>query len=86
MSGVRIWASRETKKITRLLIDGKDVVETKKYRIALPEFIARGGDKYPVLPFNKFGYVDADILKDFILKVKVLRAAEFAPTNYITVE
>ncbi|HXH29741.1 MAG TPA: 5'-nucleotidase C-terminal domain-containing protein [Bacteriovoracaceae bacterium] len=86
MSGVQIRASRETKKITGLRIAGNDVNPSRSYKIAIPEFIALGGDKYPVLPFKKVGYVDADILKDYVLRVKDLKAADFKPSGYLVIE
>ncbi|MBA2404329.1 MAG: 5'-nucleotidase C-terminal domain-containing protein, partial [Bdellovibrionales bacterium] len=86
MSGVDIVANRETKKITKLLINGKVVCADKKYTMALPDFIAAGGDKYPKLNFRRTGFVDADILKDYILSVKELKALDYAPRGYIKYE
>jgi 5'-nucleotidase / UDP-sugar diphosphatase len=86
MSGVDIVAGRETKTITTLKINGKDVCPFKKYVIALPDFIAGGGDKYPKLNFRRTGFVDADILKDFVLSVKDLKAQDYAPRDYIKYE
>jgi 5'-nucleotidase/UDP-sugar diphosphatase len=86
MSGVDIIANRETKKITSLKINGKDVCPVKKYVVALPDFIAGGGDKYPVLAFRRTGFVDADILKDYVLTVKDLKAQDFAPRGYVKYE
>ena len=83
MSGVDIVANRETKKITSLKINGRDVSLVKKYVIALPDFIAAGGDKYPALAFRRTGFVDADILKDYVLTVKNLKAQTFAPRGYV---
>jgi 5'-nucleotidase/UDP-sugar diphosphatase len=84
MSGVTIVAAKNTGKIKTLKVNGKEVSASKKYVIALPEFIANGGDKYPVLKYRKYGYVDADILKEFILKNPLLQHKEFAPTGYLT--
>ncbi len=86
MSGVQITANKDSKKITELLIGGKKVCSSKKYVLALPDFIAGGGDKYPKIDFKKTGYVDADVLKDYVLTVKDLKAADYAPTNYIKYE
>ncbi|HXH76703.1 MAG TPA: 5'-nucleotidase C-terminal domain-containing protein [Bacteriovoracaceae bacterium] len=81
MSGVEIEIDEKAKKIKKLTINGKPLDESKKYVFALPEFIATGGDKYPKLKFKKYGYVDADILKDFILGQKELKATDFVPTK-----
>lgn len=86
MSGVEIVVDKASKKIKTLKIEGKEVAPEQKYVMALPEFIANGGDKYPVVTFRKYGYVDADLLKEYILKVKNLKSSDFAPTGYIKAE
>ncbi len=86
MSGVQFKVNKASGKIVSLKVSGKEVNATQKYTVALPEFIASGGDKYPVLPFRKYGYVDADLLKEYIQKVKTLKASAFAPTGYLTFE
>lgn len=86
MSGVDIVANRETKKITNLKINGQNVCPMKKYVMALPDFIAGGGDKYPVVAFRRTGFVDADILKDYVLSIKELKAQDYAPRGYIKYE
>lgn len=86
MSGVEITLDKASKKIKSLKVEGKEVSAEQKYLIALPEFIANGGDKYPVVPFRKYGYVDADVLKEYILKVKNLKAADYAPSGYVKAE
>jgi 5'-nucleotidase/UDP-sugar diphosphatase len=86
MSGVDIVANRESKKITSLKINGANLNLTKKYLLALPEFIAGGGDKYPKVVYRKTGFVDADVLKEYVLSVKELKAQDFAPRAYIQYE
>jgi 5'-nucleotidase/UDP-sugar diphosphatase len=86
MSGVKILANKESKKIIDVKINGETVDLAKKYMIALPEFIAGGGDKYPKISYRKTGFVDADILKDFILERKVLKSSDFAPQGYVKFE
>lgn len=83
MSGVDIVANRETKTITSLKINGKEICLLTKYILALPDFIAAGGDKYPKLNFRRTGFVDADILKEFVRSVKDLKAQDYAPRGYI---
>lgn len=80
-SGVEIVASSSLKKITSLKIGGKPVCNKTKYKVALPDFIAGGGDKYPTLAFRRTGFVDADVLKEYVLSVKELKAADYAPTG-----
>jgi len=86
MSGVEVVLDKATKKIKSLKVEGKEVAPEQKYVLALPEFIANGGDKYPVVQFRKYGYVDADLLKEYVLKVKNLKAADYAPTGYSKAE
>ena len=83
LSGITVVADKKTKKIIDLKINSTPLSLTKKYLIALPEFIAGGGDKYPKLTYRKTGFVDADILKDFILAKKELKVTEFLPHGYI---
>lgn len=85
-SGVDIVADLTTRKIKTLLINGKELEAERSYTVALPEFIANGGDRYPKVEFVKSGHVDADILKDFILKAGTLNAAEYAPRGYVRFE
>lgn len=86
MSGVEITVNMELKKITAFKVNGKELCLKKKYKIALPEFTAIGGDKYPIIPFRKTGFVDADILKDYVLAHPELKAADYAVTNYLKYE
>lgn len=86
MSGVDLKASSEKKRITELLINGKKVSPKQKYVIALPEFIANGGDKYPKLNYRKTGFIDADVFKEFILSTKNLKAQSYAPRGYIQIK
>lgn len=83
MSGVEAVVNKTTNTVTSLKINGKDISDTKTYTVVMPEFIATGGDKYPVVKYRKYGYVDADILKEYIIKKKSLKASEFKPTGYI---
>lgn len=86
MSGVELKGRKDIKQLTEIKIGGKLLELDKTYTIAIPEFIAGGGDKYPVINFTKVGYVDADILKEFILKRKDLKAEDFAPTGYMKLD
>lgn len=86
MSAVEILANKDEKKIKSILIGGEALDLKKTYKMALPEFIANGGDRFPKVKFVKYGYVDADILKDFILSVKEFKAEDFAIKNYIKYE
>ncbi len=83
MSGIEVKINQETKKISELKINGKLLIEEKTYLLALPEFIAKGGDNYPSVIFRKYGYVDANLLKEFILRKVNLKASDYSPKGYV---
>jgi len=64
-------------------IAGKPIDPAATYRMAINSFMAAGGDGYPRLKdhagYVDTGFVDADMLKDFIYTNSPLRAADFAP-------
>jgi 5'-nucleotidase / UDP-sugar diphosphatase len=86
ISGAEIVANTTEKKITSFKINGLPVDAEKKYLLALPEFTAAGGDKYPAIQFRKTGFVDADILKDFVLSKGAINVEDFVPTGYLKYE
>ncbi|MFP5385085.1 MAG: bifunctional UDP-sugar hydrolase/5'-nucleotidase UshA [Bacteriovoracia bacterium] len=86
MAGVNVVLDKTSGKIKSLKVSGKEVSPDQKYLLALPEFIAKGGDKYPEVKYRKYGYVDADLLKEYIQKIKTLKAKDFAPTGYVKTE
>ena len=68
-------------------IKGQDIDPAKNYRLAINSYIASGGDKYP--PMNKHsgyvnsGFVDADVLKEYIEKNSPLSAGEYDKGNVV---
>ncbi|EGW0483919.1 bifunctional UDP-sugar hydrolase/5'-nucleotidase [Salmonella enterica] len=75
-------------KLTDLKIKGEPVDPTKSYRMATLSFNATGGDGYPRID-NKPGYVntgfiDAEVLKEFIQQNSPLDAAAFAPKGEVS--
>ncbi len=83
MSGVEIVTDKKTKRFKKILINGKSLSERRIYTIAMPEFIAKGGDKYPALKYEKTGKIDVNILTEYLINKKGLKARDFAPTGYI---
>jgi 5'-nucleotidase/UDP-sugar diphosphatase len=73
------------KSLESLSVGGTPVDDTKKYRLAINSFIAGGGDGYMKvrgLPtFVDSGFIDADILKEYIQKNSPLNPADYAPTG-----
>jgi len=68
-----------------LSVGGSPVDDTKNYRLAINSFIAAGGDGYMKvtgLPtFVDSGFIDADVLKEYIQKNSPLNPADYAPTD-----
>jgi 5'-nucleotidase/UDP-sugar diphosphatase len=66
-------------KLTSATVKGQDIDKAKSYRMALNSYIASGGDKYPVINTHKgyvnSGFVDADVLKEYIVNNSPLKAA-----------
>lgn len=83
ISGVRINVDKKKKKITKIKVGGKILDPKKSYTIALPQFIAGGGDDYPKVEYVKHGFIDADILKDHIQKKKLIKASDYPESYYI---
>lgn len=75
-------------KLTDLKIKGEPVDPAKTYRMATLSFNAKGGDGYPRID-NKPGYVntgfiDAEVLKEFIQQNSPLDAAAFTPNGEVS--
>ncbi|EIN7564380.1 bifunctional UDP-sugar hydrolase/5'-nucleotidase [Salmonella enterica] len=75
-------------KLTDLKIKGEPVDPAKTYRMATLSFNATGGDGYPRTD-NKPGYVntgfiDAEVLKEFIQQNSPLDAAAFTPKGEVS--
>tara|TARA_B110000037_G_scaffold27362_1_gene32323 strand:+ start:4464 stop:6053 length:1590 start_codon:yes stop_codon:yes gene_type:complete len=70
------------KSIISATVAGKIVEPNKTYRLAINAYMASGGDGYPRLSdhanFVNSGFVDAEVLKDYISSRSPLKAAEFA--------
>lgn len=69
--------------VSEIKINGEPLQAEKTYRMAVLSFNANGGDGYPVvntLPgFVNTGFVDAEVLKQYIEKHSPLKAEEYAP-------
>lgn len=83
LSGVSAEADIEKKKLNQLRINGEELDNYKTYTIALPEFVAKGGDKYLPVEYEVKDRLDAMVLQSFLIKKKGLKAHDFAPSYYI---
>jgi len=68
-------------------IKGQDIDPAKNYRMAINSYIASGGDKYPALnkhaAYVNSGFVDADVLKEYIQKNSPISATAHDKGNVI---
>lgn len=74
-------------KITKIALNGKELKDTSVYKVGVPSFVATGGDKYPPMNLHPT-YVDTgktvdQILKDAIVKLGTIKAAQFKVTSYL---
>jgi 5'-nucleotidase/UDP-sugar diphosphatase len=82
-AGVKLFFNQET--LVNLEVQGKKVKDNKNYKLSLNSYIASGGDGYPKVSnhpnFVNTGYVDADMLKEYIEKNTPLSINKFAPSG-----
>lgn len=73
--------------VKNVIIGGKPLDPTANYRFTIPSFNAAGGDGYPNISthpaFVNTGYVDAEILKEYIQANSPINVDDFAPKGEI---
>jgi 5'-nucleotidase/UDP-sugar diphosphatase len=83
-AGIEAVYRRGAKRFDKLLVGGKKLDPRRTYVLALPSFIAGGGDRYPVLKnLVTYGYTDAAILREFFEKYSPLAAGHHGPFHRI---
>lgn len=74
--------------ISNVKIAGKALDMNKTYRFTVPSFNAAGGDGYPKISnksgYVNTGYVDAEVLKEYLEKNSPLDVNKFAPNGEMT--
>lgn len=74
-------------KATNILVNGQALQANQTYRIAVNNYTASGGDGYPKITnhpnYVNSGYVDADVLVEYIQRNSPLEEAKFAPTGAV---
>ena len=64
-------------------VQGKAIEPGREYKLALNNFTASGGDGYPRLAehpgFVNTGFVDAEVMREYIAARSPIRAADFVP-------
>ncbi|MFV0574568.1 MAG: bifunctional UDP-sugar hydrolase/5'-nucleotidase UshA [Vibrio sp.] len=70
-------------KVSNVKIGGKPLDLNKTYRFSVPSFNAAGGDGYPKIDdkegFVNTGFVDAEVLKDYLEKHSPIKVADYNP-------
>ncbi|MFP1761337.1 bifunctional UDP-sugar hydrolase/5'-nucleotidase UshA [Lonsdalea quercina] len=73
--------------VKNVKIKGEPLQADKVYRVAMLSFNADGGDGYPVVSkrsdFVNTGFVDAEVLKEYIAQHSPLNPADYAPKGEI---
>lgn len=74
-------------KVSSASTKGASIDPTKTYRMAINDFQAAGGDGYPKLTshpsYVNTGFVDADVLRAYIVAKSPLKAADFEPGDAV---
>ncbi|WP_240494256.1 bifunctional UDP-sugar hydrolase/5'-nucleotidase UshA [Pantoea sp. 1.19] len=74
--------------VSEVKINGQPLQPEKIYRMATLSFNATGGDGYPRLDqrpgYVNTGFIDAEVLKDYIEQHSPLRAADYAPPGDVS--
>ncbi len=88
LSGIEMTANRALKTITNIRIGGLAVDPGKTYTLAIPKFMgADGGDGFPKLStFKAFGFIDANIVREYISGRKIIPAGDFVVSDKIKFE
>ncbi|AIL69961.1 bifunctional metallophosphatase/5'-nucleotidase [Vibrio vulnificus] len=74
-------------KVSNVFIGGKQLRLDETYRFTVPSYNAAGGDGYPKLTghpgYVNTGFVDAEVLKEFLEKNSPIDVNQFAPNGEI---
>lgn len=74
-------------KVSNVFIGGKQLRLDETYRFTVPSYNAAGGDGYPKLTghpgYVNTGFVDAEVLKEFLEKNSPIDVNKFAPNGEI---
>ncbi|OWO82308.1 bifunctional UDP-sugar hydrolase/5'-nucleotidase [Photorhabdus luminescens] len=84
---VNVSLIADGKGVKEVKIGGKPLEPNKTYRMAMLDFNAIGGDGYPRVDnyptYVNTGFVDAEVLKDYIEKHSPLKADDYEPKGEI---
>jgi 5'-nucleotidase/UDP-sugar diphosphatase len=84
-AGIRLVVDANV--VVQATVAGKAIDPNGKYRVALNNFVAAGGDGYPKVvnhpSYVDTGFVDADVLRGFIAAHSPLKAADYQPGDQV---
>lgn len=84
-AGISMTVAKD--KVSNVVIGGKPLDPNKVYRFSIPSFNAAGGDGYPKISdkpgFVNTGFVDAEVLKDYLEKHSPISVADYEPNGEI---
>ena len=84
-AGVRLEIAGN--QLQRATLGGQPIDPQRSYRLALTNFTASGGDGYPKLDghpgYVNTGFVDADVLREFIARNSPVKASAFDPGDAV---
>lgn len=73
--------------LTQARVRDQPIDPKREYRLAISNFTASGGDGYPPLDkhpgYINTGFVDAEVLREYIARRSPIKAADFAPGNEV---
>ena len=74
-------------KVSQVRIQGAPLAPTQTYQMVINNFVAVGGDGYPNLTahasYVNTGFLDAEVLRDFIATHSPVQTARFAPGSHV---
>jgi 5'-nucleotidase/UDP-sugar diphosphatase len=74
-------------KASQVRIQGAPLDPAKTYQMTINNFVAVGGDDYPNVTaratYVDTGFVDAEVLREFIAANSPVQTARFAPGNHV---
>ena len=82
ISGLEADFNAKAKQFKKLAVANKPLDPKRTYTLALPSFIAKGGDKWPDLSaygLQSYGFTDADVFKEYLTKNGEVKASAFGP-------
>ncbi|MDK4526982.1 bifunctional UDP-sugar hydrolase/5'-nucleotidase UshA [Kingella kingae] len=81
--GMKVQTCGADNTLTSILVKGKPLDDNQTYTLSVASYLAAGGDGYPVLrglpKYNESGFVDAEIMKDYITRHSPVNPADYTP-------